>query len=250
MNERIHIFSRTYLRTVMCIALLLFPMMLNAQLRSISAFAGYSSTFSKRVNVTNADAVGMGIDVVYSVSENVNIGIRGGYSLYSVNQTDQLNGWGWRFWNDRYLNKIQADMKADPSLSAVIGSVQKMDLIPVTLHGEYLFSVAEDLTVAPTLGIGAAFYQRRLYADETWTKTFPAADYSFTYNFRNFAPSKKGNPLFAVVGASAHYKMFSSVGLISSLLYTQYLDTPDRFGYNGFIFSNELTVRLGLEFFY
>ncbi len=141
-------------------------------------------------------------------------------------------------------------MKADPSLTAEIGSVQKMDFIPVSVHCDYQYSAAEDLTVAPSIGVGAAFYQRRLYADETWTKTFPAADYSFTYNFRNFAPSKKGNPLFAVVGASVHYKMFSSAGVISSAQYTHYLETPNQFGYNEFIFLNEFSFRIGLEFFY
>jgi hypothetical protein len=232
------------------LGMFLFPLIMQAQLQSITAFSEYSTTLSKRLDVKNADAVGGGVDVVYSVAENVTIGLRAGYYLYSVSQTDQLNRWGWRFWNDRYLNKIQADMRADPSLSAMIGSVQKMDLIPVMLHCDYTFTVADNLTMVPTLGAGMAFYQRRLFADETWTKVFPAAEYSFTYSFRNFAPAKKGNPIFGTAGVTVRYKLFSSVGITSSLHYTQYLETKDRFGYNEFIFTNESGFRLGLEFFY
>ncbi len=245
--DSVHV--RRFCSSVLLI-LLLIPLMTNAQLRTITAYTEYSSTLSKRLDVTKADALGGGVDILFAVSEEITIGMRGGYYFYSVQQTDQLNRWGWRFWNDRYLNKIQADMKADPSLTAVIGSVQKMDLIPLTVHGDYTIAAAEDLTVTPTIGIGAAFYQRRLYADETWTKTFPSANYSFTYSFRNFAPSKKGNPLFGTIGASVSYKMFSSIGVHSSVNYTQYLKTPGKFGYDGFIFSNEFSLRLGLDFTY
>lgn len=249
LNYHITTQQRIVRRLALCLMFIL-PMMTYAQLRSLSAFTEYSSTLSKRLNVKNADAVGGGVDVVFAVDEKLSLGIRGGYYLYSVNQTNQLNGWGWRFWDDRYLNKIQADMKADPSLSAVIGSIQKMDLIPLTFHVDYSIEAAEDLNIIPSLGAGIAFYQRRLYADETWTKNFPAASYSFTYSFRNFAPAKKGNPIFAAVGAAVSYKMFSSIGVNGSLNYTHYLETPDRFGYDNFIFTNEFTVRLGLEFFY
>lgn len=249
LNYHITTQQRIVRRLALCLMFIL-PMMTYAQLRSLSAFTEYSSTLSKRLDVKNADAVGGGVDVIFSVDEEFSLGIRGGYYLYSVGQTDQLNGWGWRFWNDRYLNKIQADMKADPSLSAVIGSVQKMDLIPLTFHVDYSIEAAEGLNIIPSLGAGMAFYQRRLYADETWTKNFPAASYSFTYSFRNFAPAKKGNPIFAAVGAAVGYRMFSSIGVSGSLNYTHYLETPDRFGYDNFIFTNEFTARLGLEFFY
>ncbi|HAP34636.1 MAG TPA: hypothetical protein DCQ28_01350 [Bacteroidetes bacterium] len=232
------------------LGMFLFPFVLQAQLHSITAFSEYSSTLSKRLDVKNADAVGGGVDIIYSVTENITFGLRTGYYLYSISQTDQLNRWGWKFWNDRYFNKIQADMRADPSLSAVIGSVQKMDFIPVSLHCNYSFEVVEDVTIVPTLGAGVAFYKRRLFADETWTKVFPAAAYSFTYNFRNFAPDKKGNPIFGSAGVAVRYKIFSSVGISSTFNYTQYLETKNSFGYNEFIFENEYGVRIGLEFFY
>jgi hypothetical protein len=231
-------------------ALSLIPFLLEAQLQTITAFSAYSSVLSKRLDVQQADAVGGGVDVVYAVTEHFSVGLRGGYFLYSLNQTDQLNRWGWRFWNDRYYNKIQADMRADPSLTAVIGSVQKMDLLPLSLHCDYLMQVGEAMTVIPSLGAGAAFYQRRLYADETWTKSFPSANYSFTYNLRNFAPTKKGNPLFGTAGISLRYRLFASAGIYSSALYTHYAETKDSFGYTNFIAQNEIGLRLGLEFYY
>lgn len=230
--------------------LILVPLLLPAQFHSIRAFTEYSRPLSARLQVNSIDAVGIGIDLQYAVDDHWLIGLRSGYHLYSVQQTDQLNRWGWRFWNDRYLNKIQADLKADPSLSAVIGSVQKMDYIPVTLHGDYRVDVVEELVIVPSVGFGAAFYQRRLYADETWTKNFPAAQYSFTYQFRNFAPAKKGNPLFAVIGTAVNYRAFTTIGVTAAVQYTRFLVTPGRYGYDDFLFTDELGVRIGLEFLY
>lgn len=242
--------TRQFVNALLLAAAFLVVPEMNAQLKSITTVAEYSSTLSKRLDVQDASAVGGGVDITYAVAGNFNIGLRAGYLLYSINQTDQLNRWGWTFWNDRYLNKIQSDMRADPSLSAVIGSVQKMDAIPVALHCDYTIDAAEKLTIVPTVAAGVTFYSRRLFADETWTKIFPAAAYSFTYNFRNFAPTKKGSPLFGSAGVAVRYRLFSDVGVVSSVNYTQYIATTDSFGYTGFPFDNECSIKLGLEFLY
>ena len=232
------------------LAVLLFLPDASAQLRSIAVYAGYASPFGKRIDVQRIDAVGGGVDIAYALTERVSMGLRGGYALYSIDQTDQLNRWGWVFWNDRYLNKIQADMRADPLLTSVIGSVQKMDLIPVALHLDYAFAAAEQFTVSPSVSGGVSFYTRRLYADETWTKAFPAANYSFTYNFRNFAPAKNGTVFHAGIGCMLHYRAFSFVNVSAAALYTQYLSTVNAAAYAGFPFENEMDIRLGLEFLY
>jgi hypothetical protein len=233
-----------FLATIVCTA------DVSAQLRSITVYSEYASPLAKRLDVQRADAVGGGVDISYSVLGNFCIGLRGGYALYAIDQTDQLNRWGWTFWNDRYLNKIQADMRADPSLSTVIGSVQKMDLIPATLHLDYVYEADERLMITPSISGGVSFYTRRLFADETWTKTFPAADYSFTYNFRNYAPMKKGNVLHAGFGCVLQYRVFTDVDVSAGAFYTLYAATGNKDGYAAFPFENEANIRLGLNFMY
>lgn len=236
--------------TALLLAALLCSADAAAQLRSITVYSGYASPFTKRIDVQRIDAVGGGVDISYAVSDNICVGLRGGYALYSIGQTDQLNRWGWTFWNERYLNKIQADMRADPALSAVIGSVQKMDLIPAAVHLDYAYALSENSAIIPSVSGGVSFYTRRLFADETWTKKFPAAGYSMTYNFRNYAPMKKGAVAHAGFGCTVQYRIFSDVNISAAAFYTQYLSSVNKTAYASFPFENEMDVRLGLDFLY
>lgn len=241
--------QRIFLAVLLC-ATLLFSTNAVAQLRSIGVYSGYAAPLTKRIGVQKVDGVGGGVDITFALTERVCLGLRGGYVLYSINQTNQLIGWGWTFWNDRYLNKIQADMRADPALTSVIGSVQKMDIIPAALHLDYVFTAAEKFTVTPSVAGGVSFYTRRLYADETWTKQYPAANYSITYNFRNYAPSKKGTVFHAGFGCLLQYHIFTDVNVSAAAMYTQYVSTVNAASYSGLPFENEIGVRLGLDFLY
>lgn len=228
----------------------LVPKMLTAQIQSIRAFTDYSAVLGKRLNVTWASSFGGGVQIKFKLYKNVSIGLSGGYKLYSIDQTDQLWQWNWKFWNERYYNKIQSDLKADPSLSVQIGSVQKMDALPVILNIDYTYNISEKLNVVPTVAGGIMFYTRRLFAVETWSKKFDKIDYTFTYSYRNFAPDKKGNPLLISAGCDANYQLFSDISIIAGLHYTYFIPAEKGFGYSAFPFKNELNIKLGLNFLY
>lgn len=217
-----------------------------AQLKSVTAFTDYSYASTTRLAITNADAVGGGVKIKFTVWNNFNLGIIGGYKLYSVNEPDVLNTWGWTFWTDRYYTKIVSDLAADPSLSVEIGAVQKMDLIPVVLFAEYDFELADKFFVTPSVGTGIYFYTRRMYAVENWGKRFPAADYTFYYSFRNFAPAKKGNPAFVNSSLDLEYKLFEIMSIYSSINYNYIIPTEGSMGYDFFPFENEVSLKLGI----
>ena len=65
-----------------------------AQLESISTVAEYSSVLSKRNNLSSASAVGGNIQIMYSLSDQVSLGFKIGYKLYSISQSNQLVNWG------------------------------------------------------------------------------------------------------------------------------------------------------------
>ncbi len=222
----------------------------NAQLQSIRIVSDYSAVIGKRMNVFNASSVGGIVQIKFKLAGNFSIGFSSGYKLYSIAQTDQLWQWNWSFWNDRYYTKIQSDLKADPNLSVEIGSVQKLDAIPVILNIDYNISAAKKLTIVPTIAGGIMFYTKRLYAVESWSKNFPSANYTFSYSYRNFAPKKKGNPLLVSAGLDANYQLFSDVSIIGGFHYTYFIPTNTNFGFSGFPFKNELNFNLGLNFLY
>ena len=217
-----------------------------AQLKSVTAFTDYSYAPTTRLEITNADAVGGGVKVKFAVWDNFNLGIIGGYKLYSVNEPDVLNTWGWQFWTDRYYNKIVSDLAADPNLSVEIGAVQKMDLIPLVIFAEYDLEITDRFFVTPSIGSGIYFYTRRMYATENWRKYFPGADYTFDYSFRNFAPAKKGNPAFINSGLDLEYRLFEIMSIYSSINYNYIIQTEGSMGYDAFPFENEISLKLGI----
>lgn len=228
----------------------LFTVKGSAQLESIFLFTDYSSAQLTRLQVSEADAIGGGVKINFKVAENFSISLNGGYKLYSLNEPDVLNNWNWVFWTQRYYPKIVSDLNADPNLSVDISAVQKMDLIPVSFSFNYNFQIIEKLEVMPAIGAGVYFYTRRMYAVENWSKYFPDADYTFDYSFRNFAPSKKGNPFFVNGNLNLQYRLFSSLSVFSIFQYTYIIPTEGKFGYDSFPLDNEISIALGLAIYY
>jgi len=230
------------------LSVLVLPAVVSGQIQSITASFDYGFALKKRLNVQSASAIGGGAEMRMNVFENISIGVSAAYASYAIDQTDALNQWNWNFWNDRYYPKIQSDMRADPNLSAQIGSVQKMDAIPVMFSVFYSFAAGERFTIAPNVAGGISFFTRKLYADETWTKQFPQAGYTLTYNLRNFAPDKKGNVFALALGCDAAYRISSDVNLSANVQYKTYVSSSS--GYADFPFDDECVITLGLTFLY
>jgi hypothetical protein len=234
----------------LCLLVICIPLTATGQLQSVTAFTGYSFATGKRMNVEHASAVGGGTSIRFGLYENLSFGVSFGYTLYSISQKDQLTAWNWDFWNSRYSNTIRSNIQADPNLSVQIGSVQKIDLLPVTLDLDYRFALNEETAIAPSLSAGAVFFTRRLFAIETWSKKFAAANYTFTYSYRNFAPEKKGTAFIVTPGIAAFYRLFESADIHVGAYYTQYGTVGGMVGAHDFPLDNEVNISAGLDFFY
>lgn len=221
-----------------------------AQLQSVSLFGEYSTTSSTRLQVTDADAVGGGAKINFKVVENFSISLNCGYKLYSLSEPDVLNNWGWVFWTQRYYPKIVSDLNADQNLAVQISATQKMDLIPISLGFDFKLPYSEKVTFTQSFGFGIYFYTRRMYAVENWSKYFPDADYTLNYSFRNFAPSKKGNPLFVNLNSELAYSVLDDFRLFTQLNINTVISTEGAMGYDSFPIKNEISIALGIAIYY
>lgn len=237
------------MRKLFVISFLFFCAQVTAQIKSVNIYTDYSTALNKIIGVNKADAVGGGAKVKFILSENFCFGFTGGYKLYSIAQPNDINNWGWIFWTERYYSKIISDLAADPNLSVVITSVQKMDLIPFSFFVEYELPVAENLIFSPSAEWGIYFYTKRLYAIETWSKYFPAENYSFTYSYRNFAPRKYGSPMFAKLNLDLEYRIGETIGISGSIGYSHPL-LSSKASENNFPLKSELSLGLGLTIIY
>ena len=221
-----------------------------AQLKSVNVFMDYSFSPSKRLQITNADAVGGGVKVKFKVVDYFSIIINSGYKLYSLREPDVLNNWGWRFWTERYYNKIVSDLNADPNLSVDISAVQKMDLMPFSIDLNFELPYSDKLVFSHSIGFGVYFYARRMFAVETWSKYFPDADYTLKYSYRNFAPDRKGNPLFIRSSNEIKYKLFNDLNLFMQINISSVIPTKGSMGYDSFPLHNEISFALGISIMY
>jgi hypothetical protein len=125
-----------------------------------------------------------------------------------------------------------------------------MDLIPISVSFSYDFIPFDKLEITPTIGGGLYIYTRRMFAVETWSKYYPDADYTLTYEYRNFAPNKKGSPFFVNGNLNIQYKLYETLGFFTNVQYSYVIPTEGSLGYDDFPFNSELSIALGLAIFY
>jgi len=221
-----------------------------AQLQSAEPYFGYSVSISKRLDVNDADAVGGGVKIQFNFYDNLALRINVGYKLYSISQKDAIEKWEWFFWDERYANTIQSNLNAFSELSAEIGSIQKMDVIPVLIDFNYPIKLNDELSLIPFIGGGIHFYTRRLYITESWTKHFEEIDYNFNYTYRNFPPDKSGNPIQLFTGFEFNYNLFEFFHLRSEINYGRFISSEDSFGFSDLPINDELNINFGVYIIY
>jgi hypothetical protein len=231
--------------------LILFFTTLSAQVKRAELFIDYSMVpTGGLIGINEAAGFGGGAKAAIGIIENFTINLRTGYNLFSISDPTALNSWGWEFWTDRYYPKIVSDLRADPNLSVRIEPVQKMDVIPLEVTLGYLIRATDKLSFTAEAGGGFYFYNRRLFALEDWTKRFPSAEYEFNYTYRNFAPAKKGNPLFVSGGAAVRYEIITDFALSAGFGYSSVIATEGSMGYDDFPIKNLMSLKFGIQFIY
>jgi len=235
---------------VLCLLYALGAGSVGAQIQSISFYSNYAVALGKRLAVTNATAVGGGVELRIGVLDNYSVSIVGGYDLFSLQQDSALAQWNWRFWTERYQGIVRDNLASDSSLSATLNRVQKMDLLPLLLTVNAEFTPSKDFTLRPFVGGGFLFYTRRMYLVEDWQKRFSAIGYTFEYSYRNFAQNKVGNPAVLIGGVTAGYQVNDFITLDVAARYLTVLPTTGKLGFDEFPFTSALDFKVGVSLLY
>jgi len=226
----------------------IFSLPVNSQLSSIGLSGSFSTAGSLKYAVTKASGFGGGVDVSVKVFNNFYLTVYTGYQSYSIDQDSALTQWKWNFWDNRYYGSIRADLTDTAKYSLVITPNQGINSIPVALKIGYEAKIGE-LSVRPYIGAGILFFSRWFYVEENWTKKLSKLDNTFNYSYRNFAPSKQGNPIMLLGGLSLTYPLIDYINVKGEFNYTYFVET-EGMGYSELPFSNNLNFKLGLSFSY
>lgn len=226
----------------------IFSLPVNSQLSSIGLSGSFSTAGSLKYAVTKASGFGGGVDVSVKVFNNFYLTVYTGYQSYSIDQDSALTQWKWNFWDNRYYGSIRADLTDTAKYSLVITPNQGINSIPVALKIGYEAKI-DELSVRPYIGAGILFFSRWFYVEENWTKKLSKLDNTFNYSYRNFAPSKQGNPIMLLGGLSLTYPLIDYINVKGEFNYTYFVET-EGMGYSELPFSNNLNFKLGLSFSY
>lgn len=230
-------------------ALLLFTSINFAQIRTAKISGSYNAALDFNSDINSIEALGGLAAVEFGVTDNFSVTLEGGYRIYSIDQPEAQNKWGWRFWDVRYSNTVRDNQLQNPALKATVEPVQNLFTIPLSLNLNYNFDLTDNLTFVPGAGGGVYFYTRSLYIIENWSKTL-SEDYVFEYSYRNFAPDKKGNPFFYQVALNLEYKLSEIFKIFGGGKYAAIVPTEGSYGYDNFPYENEYGFILGLTFEY
>lgn len=217
-----------------------------AQLSAVQFYGAGDMAVNKRLAVTSALSYGGGVTVSYTVMDDAFLVLDIGYANYSIDQDNVDNRWGWGIWDRRYKNWVNIYSADTANFRSSIVSVQNMESIPVSLKIGYLYYLTNELWFSPMIGLGAEFYTRKLYHEETWTRKYPTIGYEYTYSFHNFAPYKYGNPLFAVGGLKGSLNISQLIKIDAGISYKVFIHTSNMLGYDNFPFNSALSFQLGI----
>lgn len=223
---------------------------LSAQIQAVEIYGSGIQSVGKRFQVTDAAGFGGGVKLHFTVIPNLIVTINGGFSQYSIEQTDEVNKWGWTIWERRYRNWVSIYSSDTANFSSRVVSVQSMETLPISFSLGYQINISPDLFIRPSAGAGIEFYTRKLYHEETWTRKYPADDYRFTYTYHNFAPYKYGNPLFVTAAVAARYSVSKLLLLHADVSYSATLETKGQFGYDNYPLTGIASLSFGIGFYY
>lgn len=239
-------FIKVTISVISLLTLLSIPV--KSQLSSIDISGSFSSAGSFKYAVTTASGFGGGIDVNIKVFNDFYLILDAGYQSYSIDQDSALTQWKWNFWDNRYYGSIRADLTDTAKYSLVITPNQGINSVPVSLKIGYEAKIG-DLSIRPYAGAGILFFSRWFYVEENWTKKLTKLDNTFNYSYRNFAPSKQGNPIMLLGGINLIYPLIDYISVKGEFNYIYFVET-EGMGYSELPFSNNLNFKLGLSFSY
>jgi len=237
-------------RVTLAAALLFIVSSAFGQLRSINAFGSYVTAIDKRAGFMEIRGFGGGVEGRIALSGNLSLNISFGYERYGdIKQDSSLVKWNWRFWNERYAGNVRLDTLSD-TLKAILNPVQSMETLPLLVSLSLDLEPFERFTIRQSIGGGVLFFTRSLYLHEEWKKRFRALDQTFEYDFRNFAPDKKGNPLVVTGAVEMSYRIFTSLAVSAHARYFSVIRTAGSFGYDTFPMNDALSLSIGVNFLY
>ncbi len=235
-----------------CLLTILAVVAAEAQVRSAQIGAGATWAFDLKPTVNRVSGYSSFAGIGIRLSESLLLTFNTGYDHLTVQQDSALEKWNWRFWESRYRGNISFTLNSADSANIDVrfSPLQTLGVLPVVVGVAFELNPLEDLFIVPRAGIGIAFYTRKLYLEEAWSRYFASVDYTYEYDYLNFADPKVGNPVMTQLGLDASYAVSDILVVTLHLRHAYILEGPGGTGHENLPFRQSFTGLLMLEFPY
>jgi len=212
-------------------------------LTNIILNGGYSKATGIDRSYTKLDGYGFEICANWQLRSRLSAGLTTDHYYYTIEQQDAVKNWGWSYWQKIY-NGVIATLQNDPTYDVRLQPHQILKTKSIDLNGELRLPFGKYLTVRSDVRGGLVWYSRQLWLHEFWTRYYPSIDYTFKYDFRNYANARCGwvYDLAASVGAELY--LTHSVSVSVQVGYTHYL--RERRDAEFFPLRNNILINYGV----
>jgi len=155
--------------------------------------------------------------------------------------------WGWDYWLKIYGYTVYT-LGQDPVYDVNLEPHQIIKVKPVTIGLRKTLFAKRRLHPVFGLEAGAVWYERKMWLEENWSKNFPAIDYTFEYDFRNYANARSGWVNTMTLSAELQADVSKSFGLSAGVEWRKYFQDWDNSGY--FPMNSSLQAFLELQILY
>ncbi len=222
------------------------------RLEAVTVYSSYHHhlKLASGAQLNAVDGFGAGLSLSFRINKFIAIGLEGGYSDLKIDQDDAVKNWDWGFWNRFYGNYVKDLQQRDPNYVATFTPNQRLYLISIHLFIETRIPRLSFFTPYLNFAGGVYFYERNLSMREEWKKYFPQIDYTFQYEFDNFANVRKGNVFGLRIGIGGTFSLSKYFEIDMNAKYHHISRLKDYGNYEHFPLKSWIEVGIGLKFLY
>ena len=247
-------FVTRFLSLIVISLLLILPNMAHGQqlkLESVTPYGCYFHHLSlksgEKLNLING--YGSGVSIRFRINKFLAMGIECAYNNLKIDQDDAVEQWNWKFWEKFYGAYIRDLQERDSNYVVILTPFQYINIIPVHLVAIAHFPNRTIFTPSLSIAGGVYFYKRNLWLREQWQKHFPDLNYTYEYEFNNYAEAHRGRVYGARVGFGGYIALSKYMKLNLMGKYHHIINIGREENYDNFPMNSFFEFSLGVSFF-
>lgn len=248
-------FATRFLSLIAISLLLILPNVAHGQQLKLVSVTPYGCYFhhlslksGEKLNLING--YGSGVSIRFRINKFLAMGIECAYNNLKIDQDNAVEQWNWKFWEKFYSTYIHDLQKSDSNYVAVLKPFQRISIIPVHLTVVACFPNKTFFTPELNMAGGVYFYKRNLWLSEQWQKNFPDLDYTYEYEFNNYAEVHEGRVYGAQVGLGGNIALSKYIKLTLMGKYHHIIQIGREENYDDFPMDSFFEFSAGVSFFY